>query len=903
MRDWKTFVRSRLNLPDLTPERESRIVRELAAQLEDFYREAMARGASAAEADAHACAQISDWRRMADDLLRADQAHAKTRTDRLADSFQDAVPAGGSRRGGGLFMLANALRDGRYAIRQLRKTPGFTLVAVLTLALGIGATTAIFTVVNSVLLQPLPFPAAEELVRVHEVVPEYGRFSVAPATFLDWRKQNSVFERIAAYTTTSGTLLDADGPERIQGAAVSWDLFGLLRVTPAAGSGFTASQDQPKADSVIVISHGFWQRRFGGDPTVVGRSINFNGTPATIVGIMPPGFYFPSRVPEFWQPIALDPANAPRGAHFLGVIARKKPGVTLEQANAGMRTIADRLAKQYPDQSANESAEVVPLLEQIVGSIRPALLTLLAAVGVVVLIACANVANLLLVRASVREKEVAIRAALGAGRRRLAFQMLVESVLLGLAGGVLGVLLAYLAIPVVQALGANSIPRVADIALDGRVLGFTFAASVLTGLLFGLAPAWHASRAGLGAVLKEGGRSSTTSGGRWVRSGLLVVEVALSIVLLVGATLFLRSFAKLTDVNPGFTPANVLAFQVSLPQTTYPGDGFRIAFFDTLLERLRMLPDVRGASIVQTLPMRGSYSLSFNIKGRPPATPADEPSATYRAISAGYFETLGIPLLRGRLLTPRDTEKPPMVAVVDDAFAKRYFPNEDPIGHGIDIGNGSDGFYEIVGVVGSVNYSGLDASPPPTMYVPFKQDLFGTMWVLVRSNGEPSLLAGAVRQTVREIDRRLPAYSITPLATVLTESVASRRFSMVLLGVFALLAIVLAAVGLYGVVAYTVSQRTREIGLRMAIGARPGDVVRMVVGGGMKLAVIGVVIGLAAAVGLARLVEKLLFGVTPSDPASYGATALILLAVAALASYVPARRAMRVDPLTALQAE
>lgn len=903
MRDWQTYVRSRLNLPDLTPERESRIVRELAAQLEDFYREAVGRGATEAAADAHACAQITDWRRMADELLRADRQHVKTRGDRLADSIQDSIPAGRRGRGGGLFMLANAVRDGRYAIRQLRKTPGFTTVAVLTLALGIGATTAIFTVVNSVLLQPLPFPAAEELVRVHEVVPQYGRFSVAPATFLDWRRQSSVFERIAAYNQTSGTLLDADGPEHIQGAAVSWDLFELLRVTPAAGSGFAASQDLPSANGVIVISHGFWQRRFAGDPSVIGRPINLDGGSVTITGIMPAGFYFPSRTAEFWRPMALNPANAPRGAHFLGVIARTKPGVTLGQANAEMRTIADRLAQQYPDSSANESAEVVPLHEQIVGRVRPALLTLLAAVGVVVLIACANVANLLLVRASVREKEVAIRAALGAGRRRLAVQMLVESVLLGLGGGAIGVLLAYLAIPVVQTLGANSIPRVADIAIDGRVLAFTVGAAVLTGLLFGLAPAWHASRAGLGAVLKEGGRSSTTSGGRLVRSGLLVAEVALSMVLLVGATLLLRSFAKLTHVNPGFSSANVLAFQVSLPLTAYPGDGSRIGFFDTLIERLQAMPDVRAASIVQTLPMRGSYSLSVEIKGRPPAGPNDEPSASYRAISSGYFETLGIPLLRGRLLTPRDSEKPPMVAVVDDAFAKRHFPNEDPIGHGIDIGNGSDGFYEIVGVVGNVNYDGLDAAPTPTMYVPFKQDLFGTMWALVKGNGEPSALGGAVRQAVREIDRALPAYSITPLTTVLSESVADRRFSVVLLGVFALLAIFLAAVGLYGVVAYTVGQRTREIGLRMALGAKPGDVLRMVVGGGMKLAVTGVVIGLAAAVALAQLVETLLFGVTPSDPASYGATAVVLLTVAALASYVPARRAMRVDPLAALQAE
>jgi putative ABC transport system permease protein len=903
MRDWQAFVRSHLDLPDLVPERESRIVRELAAQLEDFYREAIGRGASGAEADAHACAQITDWRRMADELLRADRPHARGRADRLADLLQDSVPAAGSRRGGGAFMLANALRDSRYAIRQLRRTPGFTIVAILTLALGIGATTAIFTVVNSVLLRPLPFPAAESLVRVHEVVPQYGRFSVAPAAFLDWRRQNTVFERLAAYMGTSGTLLDADGPERIQGASVSWDLFELLRVAPAAGSGFTASQDQPNAAGVIVISHGLWQRRFGGDRSVVGRSINLNSAPATIIGVMPPDFYFPSRTAEFWQPIAIDPAQAPRGAHFLGVIARTKPGVTLDQANAEMRTIAERLAQQYPDASANESAEVVPLHEQIVGRVRPALLTLLAAVGVVVLIACANVANLLLVRASVREKEVAIRAALGAGRQRLALQMLAESVLLGVGGGVVGVLLAYLAIPVVQTLGANSIPRVADIAIDERVLAFTFGASVLTGLLFGLGPAWHASRAGLGAVLKEGGRSSATSGGRWVRSGLLVAEVALSIVLLVGATLLLRSFAKLTDVNPGFASANVLAFQVSLPLTTYPGDGPRITFFDSLLERLQATPDVRATSIVQTLPMRGTYVLSVEIKGRPPVKPGEELSASYRAISAGYFETLNVPLLRGRLLTTRDTEKPPMVAVIDDAFAKRYFPDEDPIGHGIDIGNGSDGFYEIVGVVGNVNYSGLDAVPPPTMYVPFKQDLFGTMWVLVKSDGDPSRLTGAVREAVRGIDRTLPAYSITPLATVLSESVADRRFSMVLLGFFALLAIFLAAVGLYGVVAYSVSQRTREIGLRVAIGARPGDVVRMVVGGGMKLAIVGVVIGLVGAVGLAQLVETMLFGVTPSDPASYGATALILLAVAALASYVPARRAMRVDPLTALQAE
>jgi putative ABC transport system permease protein len=903
MRDWQAYVRSRLDLSGLAPERESRIVRELAAQLDDCYRDALGRGASDEAAAAHAAAQVTDWRRMADDVRRADRQHAKPGVERLADTIQDSRHAGGARRAGAALMLANAIRDARHAIRQLRKSPAFTAVAVLTLAVGIGANSAIFTVVNSVLLQPLPYPGPQALVRVHEVVPQYGRFSVAPATFLDWRRRNTVFERLAAYTSGSGTLLEGDGPERIQGALVSWDLFDLLRVAPAIGSGFTAAQDLPRADGVIVISHGLWQRRFGGDRGVVGRTVNFNGAPVRIAGVMPAHFSFPARTAEFWRPIAIDPANASRGAHFLGVVARLKPDVPIDRAAVEMKTIAERLAREYPDSSANESAEVVALHDQVVGPVRPALLTLLAAVGAVVLIACANVANLLLVRASVREREVAIRAALGAGRRRLALQMVTESLVLALAGGALGVGLAYLAIPIVQTLGASSIPRVAEIALDRRVLAFAFGASLLTGVLFGLAPAWHAARAGLGAVLKEGGRSSATSSGRWVRNGLLVVEVALSIVLLVGATLLVRSFEKLTGVDPGFDPDHVLAFQVALPVATYPQDGNRLQFFDTLLERLQSVPDVRSASLCQRLPLRGGYVLSFAIQGRPPAKPGEEPSANYRTISASYFDTLGIPLLRGRAFTARDTEKPPMVAIVDDAFVKRFFPDENPLGRGIDIGNGTDGFYEIVGVVGDVTHERLDAAPAPTMYVPFKQDVFSTVWVMARGDSDPNRLAPAARQVVRDIDRTLPAYAMTPLATVLDESVADRRFSMLLLGAFALVAMFLAAVGLYGVVGYTVSQRTREIGLRMAIGAQPGDVLRMVVGGGMKLVLVGVAIGLAAAIGLAQLVETMLFGVTPSDPASYAVTSIVLLVVAAAASYVPARRAMRVDPLVALQSQ
>ncbi len=801
-----------------------------------------------------------------------------------------------------LLMLAHAARDARYAIRQLIKTPGFTVVAILTLALGVGTTTAIFSVVNGVLLRPLPYPEPESLMRVHEIVPNYGRFSVAPASFLDWRQQNGVFERIVAYQGTSATFTEGEGPERIQGAAVSWDLFELLRVAPARGSGFTAEQDKPGANNVIVLSHGLWQRRFGGDPGVVGRSITLSGAPATIVGVMPPEFYFPSRTMEFWRPIALNPANASRGGHFLGVVARAKPAVDVERAGVEMKTIAERLALQYPDSSAKESAEVVLLHEQIVGPIRPALLTLLSAVGVVVLIACANVANLLLVRASVREKEIAIRTALGAGRSRLAMQMLAESLVLAIAGGALGLLFAYLVMTPIQSLGAGSIPRVADVTIDRTVLLFSIAVSMATGLLFGLAPAWQASHAGVGAVLKEGGRSSVGSGGRWVRNTLLVVEMALSIVLLVGAALLLRSFANLTNVDPGFAADRVLAFQVALPQGTYPKEPERIAFFDRLLEKLSASPGIRAASMVQSLPMRGGYVLSVEVQGRPPAKPGEEPSAHYRAVSPDYFQTLAIPFKRGRLLTAADTEKGPLVALVDEAFVRRHFPNEEPIGKRLKIGNGNEP-HEIVGIVGDVLHEGLDENVEPTMYAPFRQDVFSQMWMLAQSDGDPALVANVSRQAVREIDPALPAFSMSPLSTVVSESVAQRRFSMLLLGLFAIIALFLAAVGLYGVVSYGVGQRTREIGLRLAIGAAPADVLKMVVGGGMKLALVGVAIGLAGALALTGLLRTMLFRVEPFDPASYALTSLLLLAIAVLACYVPARRATRVDPAVALQQE
>lgn len=898
MRDWRAFVRERLRLPDLAPEREARIVREVAAQLEDLYRDALARGAAEADADARAASHIADWPRLAADLLRADRAHAQPRVDRLVAAIEQHPT---ERRS--LLMFAHTLRDARYAVRQLIKAPAFTIVAVTTLAVGIGATTAIFSVINGVLLRPLPYPHPERLVRVHEVVPQYGLFAVAPANVFDWREQNHVFDGLAAYTSTSATLARTDGPERIQGYLVSWDLFQVLGAVPAMGSTFTPDEDTPGGDNVVVISDAAWRNRFGSDSAIVGRAINLNGVPVTVLGVMPASFYFPTRSAEFWRPLAINRANANRGAHFLGVVARMKPGMTLERADAEMKGIAERLAREYPDASAGESSRVVLLQDQIVGAIRPALLTLFAAVGLVVLIACANVANLLLVRGAVREKEIAIRAALGANRWRIVAQVLAESLVLALTGGAIGVGIAYLGLPLILKLSAGSIPRAGDVAIDGHVLVFAAAASIVTGLLFGVAPAWQSARSGISAVLKESGRSSTASGSRWLQNGLLVVEVALSIILLTGAALLLRSFDRLTNVAPGFNPDHVLAFQVSLPPKQYPDDRHVTAFYDALLEKLQAQPGVRSAALVQTLPMRGGFFLSFDIRGRAAAPPAQGPSATYRAISADYFTALDVPILKGRSFTHGDRNGSQLVAIVDQAFADKYFPNENPIGQGLHIGNGNKNFFDIVGVVGNIHYMGLDAVPSPTMYVPIAQDTFGTMWVVERTEGDPSQLAASARQSLHDIDPLLPAYSISPLARIVSDSVAPQRFSMLLLGAFAAIALFLAAVGLYGVVAYSVQQRTREIGLRMAIGAAPRQVLTMIVGGAMKLALVGVVLGLAGAAVFSRLAATLLFEVTPSDPASYAGTSALLVVVAIAACYAPARRAMRVDPMAALQTE
>jgi putative ABC transport system permease protein len=798
-------------------------------------------------------------------------------------------------------MIGHVVRDVRFALRQIAAAPGFAAVAILTIALGIAAATAMFSVVNGVLLRPLPYAAPDRLVRVREIVPAYGPFSVAPANFLDWRDQAHPFRSIAAFTPTSATFMGADGPERLQGLLASADLFPTLGVRPLLGAVFTQAHERPGA-AVIVLGTKLWQERFGGDPAIVGRSITVNGAPTTVIGVMPPDFYFPSRAAEFWQPLALNPARAPRGAHFLGVVARLADGVDLARANEDMRVVAGRLAARYPEANAGASADVVSLEDQIVGNVRSTLVILFAAVGFVVLIACVNVANLLLVRGASRGRELAVRHALGAGRARLTAQLLTESLVLAAAGGALGVLGGRLALEPIRRLGAQTLPRVADIAMDGRVLGFAAAAACLTALVFGVLPAWQASRTHAAPALARGGRSATADGHR-ARAGLLVVEVALSLVLVTGAFLLLRSFATLTHVDTGFDASHVLAFQVSLPPRGYADEARQTQFYDALESSLRRRGDVTSVGIVQSLPLRGGYVLSFDIRGRAPATPGDEPSANYRAASTGYFDTLRIPVARGRTFTAHDSARSQPVMVVDDAFARKYFGDADPIGQAVKIGNARDAFYEIVGVVGNVRQDALEAAAAPTMYVPLAQDPFASAWVLLRTTGDPTALTSAARAAVRAIDPALPAYGIRPFDAIVHDSIALRRFSLIVLVAFAAAAAFLAAVGLYGVTAYAVAQRSREFAVRVAMGASPGDITALVLREGLKVAGSGIVVGLAAAAALGPVIEPLLFGIPPSDAVSYVATIGVMISISLVATCIPARRAFRIDPIAAMQQE
>jgi putative ABC transport system permease protein len=806
-------------------------------------------------------------------------------------------------------------QDLRFALRLLTKNPGFTTIAVLTIALGIGANTAIFSVINEVLLRQLPYREADRLVMVWEQNRPRGRDRnvISPANFLDWRDQNSVFEEMAAFGDRRFNLTGVDDPEEIAAQGVTVNFFSLLGVGPSRGRVFTPEDEQESAAPVVILSHGLWQRRFGGDGNIVGRQINLSGTSYTVIGVMPPDFQFfvrgpsfGSKAPEMWTQLRFPPNARIRRGRSLAAIARLKPGVPLERARAEMNAIGSRLEQQYPDFNTGWGINPVPLHTQLTGDIRPALLVLFGAVGFVLLIACANVANLLLARAAVREKEIALRAALGAGRGRIIRQLLTESVLLAAVGSLLGLGIARWGIDLLFGLLPEGLLLIDRVGLNWRVLGFTLAAALVTGVVFGLAPAFAASRPELHEALKDAGRGmSGGAGGRRLRNGFVIAEIALALVLLVGAGLLVKSFLRLQSVDPGFNAQNLLTVRVQLPGSRYREDPQVINFFRQLLERVESLPGVRAASANAFAPFTGPGSATrFEIVGRPQPPVGQEPSTDVRVIDPKYFNLMNIPLRAGRTFSQEEATEMRHVVIINEALARQHFPDRNPLGEKLIINMKNENLpCEIVGVVGDVKHAGLDTQAREMIYWPHPELAFSFMTLLVRTDGDPLGVVGAIQREVRALDKDLPISDVRTMESLLASSVARARFSTLLLAIFASVALILAAVGIYGVMSYAVTQRTREIGIRMALGARRNDVITLVIRNGMMLAGIGVAVGLISAFALTRLMEKLLFGVTATDPLTFLAVAVLLSAVALIACYVPARRATKVDPMIALRSE
>jgi putative ABC transport system permease protein len=807
------------------------------------------------------------------------------------------------------------IQDLRYAVRSLLKSPGFTVVAVLTLALGIGANTAIFTVINAVLLKPLPYRAPERLVTVWHLYPSMGGMEagVSVPGFRDYSAQVRLFERAAVQTGWNPNLTGQGEPERLNAARVSADWFAVYGVAPLLGRTLRPDEAVAGNNHVVVLSHGMWNRMFGGDRGVIGRSLQLDGESFEIVGVMPPSFKdFFNRGAQLWSPILFRPeqySDGNRTNEYLSFTARLKPGITAEAAAADLHAYARQLRADFTDSYAPDWDLLLrPLPEQAAGGVRPALYILLGAVGFVLLIACANVANLQLARTAGRAREIAVRVALGASPRRLMAQLLTESMLLALIGGALGLLVAVWGVPALLSLQPPNLPPAGEVGVDLTVLGFALAVSLGTGLLFGIMPSLHVARANLHELLKEGGRGAAGDrAGLALRRGLVVTTVALALTLLAGAGLLVKSFARLTGVDPGFRPAKLLTFQVALPRVKYPNDTVRVAVLQRITDAVTAVPGVVAAGGTSNIPFGGNWSTSsFSVEGFQPPPNTNGPWGDNRAVTRGYLPAIGVSLLKGRQFTDQDREGSPAVAIVDDELVRRYWPGVDPIGKRITYGDPADSstkWIEVVGVVRHTLHEGLDAKPRVQVYRPLAQRGLPFLGLVVRTTGEPMSAVAAMRAAVRSVDPDVPLAQINTMEALIEGTTGSRRFSMLLLGGFAALAMILASIGLYGVMSYMVTQRSRELGVRVALGANTRDVLGLVLGQGAKLAFAGVAIGLVASFAVTRVMTRMLFDVSATDPVTFVVISLLLIAVALLASYLPARRATKVDPIVALRAE